>query len=126
MPASQDEFAQLVMDGLRRAGVGGEVSYDADQFQVTVEGKIESILFLTNSCDCDEESLVLRGRVPNEFCKRLAETTVMGISGMVRADWGGWSTGCGTGAGPTWPPATEACYRRASNGSCGTPGPWRN
>ncbi len=48
-PTSQDEFARLVMNSLRQTGVSGEISYDPEQFQVMVEGKAESILFLTNA-----------------------------------------------------------------------------
>ena len=48
VPPSQDDFAKLVMDGLRRAGVTNEISYDPQQFQISVAGEKESTLFLNN------------------------------------------------------------------------------
>ena len=46
---SKNDFAQLVMARLRETGVSGEISYDADEFQVTVEGETKSILYLGNA-----------------------------------------------------------------------------
>jgi hypothetical protein len=46
---TQDEFAKLVIDRLREAGVTDEISYDPQQFQVSVAGEKESVLFLHNS-----------------------------------------------------------------------------
>ena len=46
---SQDEFAKMVIDRLREAGVTDEISYDPEQFQVSVEGEKESVLFLHNA-----------------------------------------------------------------------------
>lgn len=47
--SGQDEFAQLVMARLRDTGVLGEISYDPEEFQISVAGEIESILFLGNA-----------------------------------------------------------------------------
>ena len=56
---SKDEFAQLVIARLRETGMTGEISYDADEFQVVVEGEIKSILFLGNAyreyCSCSKK-----------------------------------------------------------------------
>jgi uncharacterized protein YtpQ (UPF0354 family) len=50
LPAiSKDEFAQLVMARLRETGMAGEISYDAEEFQIVVEGETKSILFLGNA-----------------------------------------------------------------------------
>jgi uncharacterized protein YtpQ (UPF0354 family) len=46
---SQDAFAQLVIDRLREVGVDGEISYDAEEFQVSVAGEKGSVLFLHNA-----------------------------------------------------------------------------
>ena len=42
-----------------------------------------SLIVRELSCDWDDGKLVLRGQVPNEFCKRLAEMTVASVSEMV-------------------------------------------
>ena len=39
-----------------------------------------SLIVRELSCDWDEGKLILRGQVPNEFCKRLAEVTVADVS----------------------------------------------
>jgi len=49
MKPSRDEFAQLVMGRLRETGMTGEISYDAEEFQISVAGKIQSTLFLGNA-----------------------------------------------------------------------------
>ncbi len=46
---SQDAFARLVIERLREVGVTGEISYDSEEFQVTVAGEKESVLFLNNA-----------------------------------------------------------------------------
>ena len=46
---SKDEFAQLVMARLRETGMTGEISYDPEEFQISVAGKITSTLFLGNA-----------------------------------------------------------------------------
>ena len=46
---SHDEFAQLVIARLRETGMTGEISYDADEFQIVVAGEIKSIIFLGNA-----------------------------------------------------------------------------
>ena len=46
---SQDAFAQLVIDRLREVGVTGDISYDPEEFQVSVAGEKESVLFLNNA-----------------------------------------------------------------------------
>jgi len=46
---SKDEFAKLVMARLRETGMTGEISYDADEFQVSVAGEKQSTLFLGNA-----------------------------------------------------------------------------
>ncbi len=44
-----DEFAKLVTERLREVGVSEEISYDAEEFQITVGGETKSILFLGNA-----------------------------------------------------------------------------
>ena len=55
-----DEFAQLVIQRLREVGASGEISYDAEDFQITVGGETTSTLFLNNVyreyCALSEES----------------------------------------------------------------------
>ena len=55
----KDEFAQLVMARLRETGMTGEISYDPEEFEVSVEGKITSVLFLGNAyreyCSCSNK-----------------------------------------------------------------------
>jgi len=46
---SKDEFAQLVMTRLRETGMTGEIAYDAEEFQISVAGKITATLFLGNA-----------------------------------------------------------------------------
>ena len=46
---SKDEFAQLVMTRLQETGMTAEISYDADEFQISVAGEITSTLFLGNA-----------------------------------------------------------------------------
>ena len=52
----KNEFAQLVIARLRETGMGGEISYDAEEFEVTVVGEIKSTLYLGNAyreyCSC--------------------------------------------------------------------------
>ena len=45
----RDAFAQLMITRLREVGVTGEISYDPEEFQVSVAGDKESILFLDNA-----------------------------------------------------------------------------
>jgi uncharacterized protein YtpQ (UPF0354 family) len=45
----QDAFAQFVIDRLREVGVTGSIDYDAEQFQLQIEGEKGSVLFLNNS-----------------------------------------------------------------------------
>jgi uncharacterized protein YtpQ (UPF0354 family) len=57
--SSHDEFAQLVIARLRETGVTGEISYDPEEFEITVEGKIKSVLYLGNTyreyCSCSKK-----------------------------------------------------------------------
>jgi uncharacterized protein YtpQ (UPF0354 family) len=56
---SQDEFAKAVMDRLREVSVSGEISYDAEEFQIAVGGEKKSLFFLHNAyreyCTVTEE-----------------------------------------------------------------------
>jgi hypothetical protein len=50
-PPSQEQFANLVMDRLREARLPGEISYDPDEFQISValgENEPRAVLFLSN------------------------------------------------------------------------------
>lgn len=46
---SQDDFAKVVIARLREVGVTGEISYDPDEFQISVAGEKETTLFLHNT-----------------------------------------------------------------------------
>lgn len=46
--------------------------------------KSSSLIIRGISCGYDQGMLVLRGRVPNEFCKRLAKETVADIPGIAQ------------------------------------------
>ncbi len=56
---SHDEFAQLVIARLRQTGMSGEISYDPEEFEISVAGEIKSILFLGNAyreyCSCSNK-----------------------------------------------------------------------
>jgi uncharacterized protein YtpQ (UPF0354 family) len=45
----QNVFAQFVIDRLREVGVTNTIDYDAEQFQLEVEGEKGSVLFLNNA-----------------------------------------------------------------------------
>jgi uncharacterized protein YtpQ (UPF0354 family) len=45
----QNAFAQFVIDRLREVGVTNAIDYDAEQFQLEIEGKKGSVLFLNNA-----------------------------------------------------------------------------
>ena len=45
----QNAFAQFVIDRLREVGVTNPIEYDAEQFQLQVEGEKGSVLFLNNA-----------------------------------------------------------------------------
>ncbi len=46
---AKDEFAQLVIARLRETGLTGEISYDAEEFEISVAGEIRSTLYLGNA-----------------------------------------------------------------------------
>ena len=46
-PPSEDQFAQMLIDGIRRAGETGEIQYDAEEFMLTAPQK--TILNLANA-----------------------------------------------------------------------------
>src|SRR5208282_2800690 len=56
---SFDEFAQLVIARLRETGVTGEISYDPEEFEISVAGEIKSVLYLGNAyrdyCSCSDK-----------------------------------------------------------------------
>jgi hypothetical protein len=39
-PPSKDEFAQLVIARIRETGVSDDISYDAEEFEISVAGEI--------------------------------------------------------------------------------------
>ncbi len=49
MKPTHDEFAQLVIARLHETGMTGEISYDAEEFQIVVAGETRAILFLGNA-----------------------------------------------------------------------------
>ena len=61
---AKDEFAQLVIARLREAGVTGEISYDPEEFEISVAGKVASILFLGNAY---REYLLLFQKAPPQL-----------------------------------------------------------
>src|SRR5208282_3476300 len=56
---SFDEFAQLVIARLQETGVTGEISYDPEEFEISVAGEIKSVLYLGNAyrdyCSCSDK-----------------------------------------------------------------------
>ncbi len=48
-PDGQNAFARLVIDRLREVGVTSPIDYDAEEFQLHIQGDKESILFMNNA-----------------------------------------------------------------------------
>jgi len=108
VPPSQDDFAKSVMDGLRRAGVTNEISYDPEQFQISVEGEKNSVLFLNNGyheyCFVVEEDRphvlrrYVRGWMPTNCCPRNLPTysriSFRQFGLAVTLSWFGWRLRC--------------------------------
>jgi hypothetical protein len=48
-PPTKDQFAQLMMDAIRKAGETGEITYEQEEFRLRGEGENGSIIFLSNA-----------------------------------------------------------------------------
>ena len=48
-PPTQDQFAKLVMDGIRNAGATVDLVYDREHFRLSQGDKNGSVLFLANA-----------------------------------------------------------------------------
>ncbi len=70
--SDQDAFAQFVIDRLREVGVTNPIDYDAEQFQLQVEGEKGSVLFLNNAY--------------REYCSLAVESREQAVRRFVR----GW------------------------------------
>lgn len=71
-PDDPDVFAQQVTDRLREVGVTSEINYDAEEFQLQIEGEKGSVLFLDNAY--------------REYCSLPADTRWQAVRRFVR----GW------------------------------------
>jgi uncharacterized protein YtpQ (UPF0354 family) len=72
-PPTKDQFAQLMMDAIHKAGETGEIAYEQEEFRLRGEGKKGSIIFLSNahqeycSAPAEQREKILKRCVRNWF-----------------------------------------------------------
>jgi hypothetical protein len=64
---NKDEFAQLMLDALRKAGESGKITYDQEKFRLQGKGDSGSIIFLGNA---HQEYCSAAGELRDKILKR--------------------------------------------------------